>query len=462
MRKMGICRPVPGRKRFKAWALCVILWICYVASNFVWNWPLFSLQRAESFKANLSFSYPSADFSNRELLSAQQCQQKPQVNCSDAFRSDIPAERRISTENHTKTSKYNPCDLLSLGTNCTAMRITLGYPNTTFSKTEDDFSIAYSIRMHKDPEQVEMLLRAIYAPQNVYCIYIDRKSPPEVHAAMHYLSQCLPNVFIASQLKPFYYATSSQMNADLQCMRDLLDTSVPWKYYLNLAGQEFPLRTNREIVEILTLLNGTNDIEVGKYVRGLRWRYLSRVIPDVEQGFRFDGQKRDKLGLNVTLFKGSAYGAFSRRFVQFLLLDRRAQRLRHWLADTFAPEETFFATANAMSGAPGGYPVYVNQKAGEHISRSVLWEGMKYPPCHGVYVRGVCIMSSKDLSWLVKRPQMFANKFDINVDKSAVQCLLHNILFRRTEQPVIDLSYFYSLPHVNYALRRHLQKSVTN
>ncbi|XP_064598750.1 beta-1,3-galactosyl-O-glycosyl-glycoprotein beta-1,6-N-acetylglucosaminyltransferase 3-like [Liolophura sinensis] len=311
------------------------------------------------------------------------------------------------------------------------MRTILDYPITAFSKTEEDFSIAYSIRMHKDPEQVEMLLRAIYAPQNVYCIYIDKKSSPEVHEAMHNLSQCFPNVFIASHLEPFYYATRSQMEADLQCMRDLLHTSVPWKYYLNLAGQEFPLRSNREIVEMLTLMNGTNDIEVGKYVRGLRWRYLSRVIPDIEKGFRFDGQKLDKLGLNVTLYKGSAYGAFSRKFVQFVLSDSRVQRLRHWLADTFAPEETFFATVNAMSGAPGGYPVYVNQKAGEHISRVVLWKDTMYPPCQGVYVRGVCILTSPDLKWLVQRPQMFANKFDVNVDRSAVQCLLHNILLRR-------------------------------
>jgi hypothetical protein len=31
-------------------------------------------------------------------------------------------------------------------------------------------------------------------------------------------------------------------------------------YYLNMAGQEFPLRTNLELVRILKLYNGTNDI----------------------------------------------------------------------------------------------------------------------------------------------------------------------------------------------------------
>ena len=31
-----------------------------------------------------------------------------------------------------------------------------------------------------------------------------------------------------------------------------------WKYYINLTGQEFPLKTNLKIVEILQAMNGAN------------------------------------------------------------------------------------------------------------------------------------------------------------------------------------------------------------
>ena len=34
-----------------------------------------------------------------------------------------------------------------------------------------------------------------------------------------------------------------------------------WKYFINLTGQEFPLKTNLELVRILTAYNGANDLE---------------------------------------------------------------------------------------------------------------------------------------------------------------------------------------------------------
>ena len=53
--------------------------------------------------------------------------------------------------------------------------------------------------MYTDAEQVERLLRAIYRPQNIYCIHVDRKSPSHVHNAMRAIANCFPNVFIASR-----------------------------------------------------------------------------------------------------------------------------------------------------------------------------------------------------------------------------------------------------------------------
>lgn len=44
-------------------------------------------------------------------------------------------------------------------------------------------------------------------------------------------------------------------------MSDHVSRKQPWNYLINIAGQSFPLRTNEEIVAILGLYNGTNDIE---------------------------------------------------------------------------------------------------------------------------------------------------------------------------------------------------------
>ena len=65
---------------------------------------------------------------------------------------------------------------------------------------------------------------------------------------------------IASKLEYVVYKGFSRLQADLNCMSDLLLSPVAWKYYINLPSQEFPLRTNLELVKILTIYGGINDV----------------------------------------------------------------------------------------------------------------------------------------------------------------------------------------------------------
>ena len=126
--------------------------------------------------------------------------------------------------------------------------------------TNEDFSIAYSIVIYKDIEQFERLLRAIYRSQNYYCIHIDTKSPKIFHRAVQGILDCFPNVFIASKLVDVKWGEFTVLQADLICMKDLWKRYKNWKYFINLTGQEFPLRTNNELVEILKTYKGTADV----------------------------------------------------------------------------------------------------------------------------------------------------------------------------------------------------------
>jgi len=56
-------------------------------------------------------------------------------------------------------------------------------------------------------------------------------------------------------------------------MKDHLARKVNWHYVINLAGQAYPLRTPEEMIDILRIYNGTNDIE------GIhRRRFFNRYI----------------------------------------------------------------------------------------------------------------------------------------------------------------------------------------
>jgi len=47
---------------------------------------------------------------------------------------------------------------------------------------------------------------------------------------------------------------------------------VKWRYLINAAGQSYPLRTPEEMVDILRIYNGANDIE-GIYKRRIFIRF---------------------------------------------------------------------------------------------------------------------------------------------------------------------------------------------
>jgi len=149
------------------------------------------------------------------------------------------------------------------------------------SQTEDekDFSIAFSIVAFKTASQVERLLRTIYRPWNYYCIHIDKKANKEFVSAINELVECLNkkhnNIINTANRVDVKWGKMSVLEADLNCMKELYDKYKKWKYLINLTGQEFPLKTNAELVKILKAYKGANNLE-GTYTRRNEDR-ISRV-----------------------------------------------------------------------------------------------------------------------------------------------------------------------------------------
>ncbi|XP_010206886.2 N-acetyllactosaminide beta-1,6-N-acetylglucosaminyl-transferase [Colius striatus] len=298
------------------------------------------------------------------------------------------------------------------------------YITHALSAEEATFPIAYVMTLHKEFETFERLFRAVYMPQNIYCIHVDAKAPTPFHRAVRGLLDCFPNAFLASQAEHVVYGGISRLRADLHCMRDLLASAVPWRYLLNTCGQDFPLKTNREIVRLLKGLGGKN-ITPGvlpplhitartKYVHReqlytsfsfMLWTFVHKAPPPH----------------NLTIYFGSGYVAVTRPFVEFVLGDQRAIDLLAWSEDTYSPDEHFWVTLNRIPGVPGSMP----NASWEGDLKAVKWIGMEenHGGCHGHYVRGVCIYGTGDLKWLFNSTCMFANKFELRTYPLTVECL---------------------------------------
>ena len=186
----------------------------------------------------------------------------PHVDCRIIFSARENRETAIGQfyqRYRNGSSSMSAGELIQQTTDCSGFLEDRRYLRRPVSEEESSFSIAFSILVYKDPGQAERLLRAIYRTSNYYCIHVDTKSPPEVKQAMLQLARCLPNVHIATRMYNVTWGFISVVEPEISCMQTLWPFKR-WKYFINLTGQEFPLKTNLELVRILSIYNGTNDV----------------------------------------------------------------------------------------------------------------------------------------------------------------------------------------------------------
>ncbi|XP_035251077.1 beta-1,3-galactosyl-O-glycosyl-glycoprotein beta-1,6-N-acetylglucosaminyltransferase 3 isoform X3 [Anguilla anguilla] len=309
---------------------------------------------------------------------------------------------------------------------------------STPSAEEVEFPIAYSMVVHEKIEMFERLLRAIYVPHNVYCVHVDRKSPEAFRLAVQGIISCLPNVFVASRLESVIYASWSRVQADLNCMEDLMKSPVRWRYLLNTCGTDFPIKTNAEIVRALKQLNGRNSMEseeTNNYKKG-RWMYRHNVSHAVIR----TNLKKDPPPISTPMFSGNAYFVVTREFVRHLSESQEVRSLIEWEKDTYSPDEHLWATLQRMPSVPGSDPPNskYQQSDMEAIARLVKWsylegdvrKGAPYPPCTGTHRRAVCVYGTGDLHWMLSQHHLFANKFDPEVDDLAIRCLEAHLRYK--------------------------------
>lgn len=72
------------------------------------------------------------------------------------------------------------------------------------------------------------------------------------------------------------------------------------------------------------------------------------------------------------------------------------------------------------SGFPRSTPWYNKRKP--FIARFKIWETGS-EPCMGKYVRHICVFGIKDLPFLSSRSEMFANKFILDYEPHALDCM---------------------------------------
>ncbi|OWK62814.1 Beta-1,3-galactosyl-O-glycosyl-glycoprotein beta-1,6-N-acetylglucosaminyltransferase 4 [Lonchura striata] len=365
-----------------------------------------------------------------------------EINCSSIYEQD-PHEIGKSLEIRRKEIvDLADEDVVAMTSDCHVYRSLRKYQLKPVSPEEESFPIAYSLVVHKDAAMVERLIHSLYSHQNVYCIHYDQKAAKSFKSALNNLAKCFPNIFIASKLETVDYAHISRLQADFNCLSDLMDSPVPWKYVINLCGQDFPLRSNFELVAELKKLGGGNMLETSKPSSSKRERFtyhyeLMKVPYEYMQMPVKTNISKNPPPHDIEIFVGSAYFVLSREFIQYTLESSLAKDFFEWSRDTYSPDEHFWATLVRVPGVPGEVPRSSQDVTDlQSKTRLVKWnylEDYLYPPCTGAHLRSVCIYGAGELRWLLNYGHWFANKIDSKVDPVLVKCLAEKVAEQQKE-----------------------------
>lgn len=203
-----------------------------------------------------------SEMADRQLVvKAADMRRVKEVNCKAIFDGSQPDTEKAKTiTRDVGLPALDEAAYFNLTLNCQKFQTERGYIMSSLTKEEEQFPLAFSILVFKDPEMVERLLRAMYRPQNYYCIHVDSKATDLFYNTMLGLAKCFPNVIMASRRIDVQWAWFSVLEPELLCMEELWRFPT-WKYFFTLTGQEFPLKTNHELVKILTAYDGANDLE---------------------------------------------------------------------------------------------------------------------------------------------------------------------------------------------------------
>ena len=106
--------------------------------------------------------------------------------------------------------------------------------------------LAFLLLAHRNPAQVARLFHVLWHRADTFVLHFDRRAPAELHALGRRLA-VRPNVHL---LRPRTIVAGGPVKADVQveAMAAALAHGTRWTHFLNLTGQDFPLKSRGEML----------------------------------------------------------------------------------------------------------------------------------------------------------------------------------------------------------------------
>lgn len=279
--------------------------------------------------------------------------------------------------------------------------------------------VAFLMQCHKNPKQINLLLKALKHPQVDVFIHVDSKNENirediEKNDGVYLLPK--------KDCVDVQWAQFSQVKATLNLLNAAISRGG-YSHYFLISGQDFPIKSIGEIVEFLSerkdenfidcalikRFEKRNDIYFPRMVIGRRiWQKILKGILVYSTGGwnqTFSIIKRLKPA-NVQYYFGSQWWCLNDAMVKWIynFLENYPEYIKLF-KHSLCPDECFFQTLVMNSPFANTTKPYLHY---------IKWEKGKSSPK---------TLTTIDYEELKKTEKLIARRFDINVDAEIIERL---------------------------------------
>ncbi len=275
--------------------------------------------------------------------------------------------------------------------------------------SDKPIKIAYFILVHRFPKQFQRLFKAIYDPENQYLIHIDKSADDFIHQEVDAFLLDYPNAHILDS-ENVVWGGYSMVQAELCGMQYLLSIKANWDYFINLSGQDFPLKSQKFIQNFLNTNKGNNFLKVANQAT-TRPETMNRVdnyFVETSTGFSGVPYKREYLK-NVIPYIGGQWMILTRDCCEFICNSAEVEKFEDYYLHTLIPDESFFQTVLMNTKFAGNL---VNED-----KRAIIWI-----PDGDIKLRPKTF-TMNDVKFLTTGDNLFARKFDETIDSDIIDFL---------------------------------------
>lgn len=273
-------------------------------------------------------------------------------------------------------------------------------------------TIAYFILVHRFPEQFKRLFKAIYHPENHYLIHLDKKTGVNIYKDIAAFLTDFPCTYILES-ENVVWGGYSMVQAELNGMKYLLNLNVQWDFFINLSGQDYPLKSQKIIREYLTKNKGNNFIKIANQltVRPETMNRIENYFVESENGFSGVPYKRAYLK-DVIPYIGGQWMILTRESCEFICNSGEAKKFEDYYLNTLIADESFFQTVLMNTSFDG---ILINDD-----KRAIIWI-----PDGDIKLRPKTF-TEDDKQFLLEGDNLFARKFDDNIDANIIDNMESN------------------------------------